>query len=230
MAVSSLAGEVPNLKPGQHPLKFKEEAKRTVEFSYLLYLPEGYEKESKQWPLILFLHGMGERGNNLELVKKHGPPKFLENRTDFPFVVVSPQCPDDRWWVTEDLNAFLDGILDRYHVDRDRVYMTGLSMGGFGTWKLAEEHPEKFAAIAPICGGGEPMTAWRLRDMPVWAFHGGKDSTVPVKRTKEMVEAIRKQGGHPRLTIYPDAGHDAWTQTYDNPKLYDWFLEHKRKK
>jgi len=229
LALPSLPGQASGDAAGQQPQVFEEEVTRTVRFQYLLHLPEDYGKTDKEWPVIVFLHGMGERGDNLELVKKHGPPKIVEDKTDFPFVVISPQCPDDRWWRTGDLAAFLDRVLGGLSIDEDRVYLTGLSMGGFGTWQLACEHPEKFAAIAPICGGGEPALARWLKDMPVWAFHGAKDSVVPVERTTQMVEATKKYGGSPKMTIYPEANHDSWTETYENPELYSWFLSHSRK-
>ena len=101
-------------------------------------------------------------------------------------------------------------------------------MGGFGTWALAAAHPERFAAIAPICGGGDPKQAERLKDLPIWVFHGAKDPTVPLARSEEMVKALKEAGGEPKFTVYPDAGHDSWTETYDNPELYEWFLAHKR--
>ena len=224
LAIPSAFGDT----TGQKSQVFQEEVTRTVRFPYLLYLPEDYGEAEKKWPVIIFLHGMGERGDNLESVKKHGPPKILENRTDFPFVVISPQCPDDRWWQTDDLAVFIDRVLAGLSIDEDRVYLTGLSMGGFATWQLAAEHPEKFAAIAPICGGGEPAMARYLQRMPIWAFHGAKDSVVPVERTKQMVEAVQERGGNPKLTIYPDADHDSWTETYENPDLYDWFLSNSR--
>jgi predicted peptidase len=113
-------------------------------------------------------------------------------------------------------------------VDPDRVYLTGLSMGGYGTWSLAAAHPERFAAIVPICGGGNPADAAKLASLPVWVFHGAKDPTVPLERSKEMVEAIKSAGGNPRFTIYPEAGHDSWTETYNNPELYQWLLEQKK--
>jgi len=228
LAVPASAENASELQGGQQSRLYQKEIIRVVRYPYLLYLPEGYGKEGKEWPTIVFLHGMGERGDDIEKIKEHGPPRFLADRTDFPFIVVSPQCPDDRWWKTDDLVAFLDDVLSSLSVDEDRVYLTGLSMGGFATWELAAEHPERFAAIAPICGGGEPSTAWRLRNMPIWAFHGAKDASVPVERSRQMVEAVRNHGGHPKLTIYPEAGHDSWTETYDNPELYEWFLEHKR--
>ncbi len=217
----------PPLSIGQIPCVF-EKGNVTDGRKYLLFLPDGYN-EQKSWPMILFLHGAGERGDDLELVKMHGPPKIVEEKKDFPFIVVSPQCPEKSSWTKEKefLKELLDDIEARYNVDKDRIYLTGLSMGGFGTWSLACMYPERFAAIVPICGGGEPSAASKLKDMPVWAFHGVKDKVVSVEKSQEMVNAIKAIGGNVKLTVYPEADHDSWTQTYNNPKLYDWFLEHK---
>jgi len=217
--------------PGvQEELAFAKTITKDLSLGYLLFLPEGYGEDGKKWPLMMFLHGAGERGSNLNLVKKHGPPKIVEKRKDFPFIVVSPQCPEEDWWTekTEDLIHLLDEIEGRYDVDTERVYLTGLSMGGYGTWTLGPKYPERFAAIVPICGGGKRFFARRLRDVPVWAFHGGKDNVVPVSESEEMVNAVKRAGGDARLTVYPDAGHDSWTATYDNPELYEWLLGHSK--
>ena len=215
---------------GQHSQAFEKTVTKTLSCKYLLFLPEDYGKKQQRWPLIMFLHGAGERGSDLKKVKVHGPPKIVENRKDFPFIVVSPQCPTGDWWTdkVEVLINLLDDIVARYKVDKERVYLTGLSMGGYGTWSLASAYPERFAAIAPICGGGKRFMAMRLKDISVWVFHGAKDRVVPLKESEEMVDAIRKRGGNAKLTIYPDAGHDSWTQTYNNQKLYDWFLKHRK--
>lgn len=198
---------------------------------YWLHLPTNYAPESGEpWPLILFLHGMGERGDNLELVKLHGIANVVENQPDFPFITVSPQCPDTTTWAPDELdhlNALLDDIITRYAVDTSRIYLTGLSMGGFGTWHLAARFPERFAGIAPICGGGPTQHAARLSKTPIWAFHGAQDDVVPLSESEEMVAAVRTAGGNPRFTVYPEANHNSWSQTYDNPTLYTWFMEHK---
>jgi len=209
----------------------KQFASDKYKFNYLLYLPEDYGKVDKQWPVILFLHGAGESDtkgtNDLKKVLKHGPPKICEAKK-LQFIVVSPQSPGMGWQV-EGLNLLLSDVLAKYKCDPDRVYLTGLSMGGGGTWNLATAHADRFAAIVPICGaGGDPKQAAKLKDLPVWAFHGGKDPTVPLKRSEDMVKAIKDAGGNAKLTVYPDAGHDSWTVTYDNPELYTWLLEHKR--
>jgi predicted peptidase len=224
-ALAQKAGE-------QNAQNLEKTITRVVKANYLLYLPKEYGKDTaKKWPLILFLHGSGESGDDIEKVKVHGPPKLIAAGKEFPFIVVSPQAPASRvGWQVETLNTLLDDVIQKYHVDEDRVYLTGLSMGGFGTWSLASANPERFAAIAPICGGGDPFRVRRLRSMPIWVFHGAKDPTVPVKMSEDMVEALKKAGGDVKFTVYPDAGHDSWTATYDNPELYTWFLEHTRKK
>ncbi|MCB2171100.1 prolyl oligopeptidase family serine peptidase [archaeon] len=198
----------------------------TRETKYLLYLPEGYSKEEK-YPLLVFLHGAGERGDDLELVKIHGPPKLIEAGHDFPFIIVSPQVPLDEWWSPDTVAWLTKDIMDNYSVDTERVYLTGLSMGGFGTWRTATKYPEMYAAIAPICGGGDPSKAHLIKDVPVWVFHGAKDDVVPIKRSEEMYDAL-KEYGNIEFTVYPEANHDSWTKTYENPRLYEWLLSHKR--
>lgn len=212
---------------------------QTSEVGYLLFLPRDYDAKSrKRWPLILFLHGAGERGTDIWQVATHGPPKHIKDHPDFPFVVVSPQCPAGQVWSNVNLRGLLDGIMRDYAVDPARVYLTGLSMGGYGTWRLGLTHPEKFAAIAPVCGGGELITVAllslekrrSLRSLAVWAFHGAKDPVVPLSESQRMVDVVKKAGvKEVKLTIYPDVGHDSWTQTYDTSRLYDWFLKHERK-
>lgn len=195
---------------------------------YLLQLPEDYE-QAEASPLLLFLHGAGERGDDLNQVKRHGPPRLIEEGKRLPFIVVSPQCPATQWWQPVELAALLDEIVERYKVDENRIYVTGLSMGGFGTWALAAYQGERIAAMAPICGGGDPVKVkYSGRLAPAWVFHGAKDSVVPLRRSEEMVEAIQHAGGEVKFTVYPDAEHDSWTETYDNPQLYQWLLQHKR--
>ena len=198
-----------------------------AQMGYLLYLPEDYEQK-ESWPLLVFLHGVGERGTNLELVKKHGPPKLIDAGKHFPMIVASPQCPNTQWWQPVELNALLDELVEKYKVDEDRIYITGLSMGGFGTWAFAAYASHRLAAIAPICGGGESYRAKEFSHLPTWAFHGAKDSVIPLRRSEEMVAAMKTRGGDARLTVYPEAGHNSWTEAYDNPELYEWLLEQKR--
>ena len=223
-----------NLAHGEEPQIGQHEYSLELDWTtvnYLLFLPEQYASDpSKEWPLILFLHGAGERGSNLNAVKVHGPPKIAEQQGDFPFIVVSPQCPGNTWWTDPtQLNALielLDEVIAKCSVDTERIYLTGLSMGGYGTWYLAARHPERFAAIVPICGGGEPWNACALKDVPTWVFHGARDTVVRPEESQKMVEALGACGGDVKFTLYPNAGHDAWTETYNNPEVYDWFLQY----
>jgi predicted peptidase len=176
----------------------------------------------------LFLHGAGESGNDLKKVETHGPPKLIEAGKSFPFIVVSPQSSRFGWDVPT-LNALLDDVVAKHSVDLNRICVTGLSMGGSGTWALAAAYPERFAAIVPICGGGNTADAPKLKDLPVWAFHGAQDTVVLPRRTEEMVEALKDAGAKDvKFTLYPDAGHDSWTQTYENPEVWEWLLSQKR--
>jgi predicted peptidase len=200
-----------------------------VTINYLEALPAAYANDTtKRWPLVIFLHGSGERGADLKKVAKHGPPKLVEAGKAFPFVLLSPQCPEGKWWDVAALDAWLDEVVRTYRVDADRVYVTGLSMGGYGAWAWAQHAPGRFAAIVPICGGGEPKEAAKLSRLPVWAFHGAKDPSVPVAQTEEMIAAIKEAGGEPRVTVYPEAAHDSWTETYANDEVFAWLLAQRR--
>lgn len=232
----------------QNVQTFEQTLTRTVGYKYLLSLPTGYNRKSdRRWPLLVFLHGSGERGDDVWSIARHGPPKLLRADTsDAPaaraaladeFIVVSPQCPKGRWWDRDALLALLDHIAATETVDADRVYLTGASMGGFATWELGLAHPERFAAIVPICGGGSAAVVFEanqtrrqvLRSLGVWAFHGAKDAAVPLRESEHMIELLKfAQVADVQLTVYPDAEHDAWTRTYANPELYAWLLRHQR--
>lgn len=199
---------------------------------YLLAVPDGWQEQRHgRLPLVLFLHGSGERGNDLALVVRHGLPRLVAEERRFPFIVASPQCPIGSRWTDhlEDLLLLLDEVELAHPVDPDRVYVTGLSMGGSGTWALATASPERFAAIVPICGRGDPVTAGSIRRLPAWVFHGALDRTVPPLRAIEMVAALRATGADPRLTMYPDLAHNSWDQAYETPELYPWLLEQRRR-
>lgn len=195
---------------------------------HLLFTPRTYPESDERWPVMLFLHGAGERGSDLQKLRKYGPPQIVENDPDFPFILVAPQCSARGYWESRSLLELLDHVTGRLRVDQSRVYVTGVSMGGYGTWELAMESPARFAAIAPICGGGDPLRAWRLREMPIWAFHGEEDDIVPLSETLVMVEAVRRSGGDPRLTVFPGVAHDSWVPAYAMPELYQWLLEHRK--
>ncbi|MCY3556857.1 MAG: prolyl oligopeptidase family serine peptidase [Gemmatimonadetes bacterium] len=201
----------------------------TSEMSYLLYLPPAYETNEEEWPLLLFLHGAGERGDDLELVKVHGPPKMIAQGEDFPFVVISPQCPDGEIWSIESLYALINEVVETHRIDTSRIYVTGLSMGGYGSWGLAYTYPDLFAAAVPICGGGEPEKAPLMKEIPTWVFHGAKDEAVPLQRSQEMVDALEEAGGNVRFTVYPEAGHvGAWVNAYGDPELWEWLVSQRR--
>lgn len=216
------------IQPGQQA-EYSKSIVITETIGYLFYAPDNAaEKRTKKLPLVVFLHGAGERGNDLERVKKHGPPKKIAQGAAFPFFVLSPQCPEDRRWNSEKLYELISYIVDAYPVDPGRIYLTGLSMGGYGTWDLLASYPDLFAAAVPICGGGAPWVAAKVKDIPIWVFHGAKDKVVPLSESEVMVEAIKNAGGNVRFTVYPDAAHDSWTETYDNPEVYNWLLQQSK--
>jgi len=212
----------PTAASAQQAKTFEKRIATKAKLNYLLSLPADYEKSRKSWPLVLFLHGAGESGSDLNKVKAHGPPKLVETRGPFPFILVSPQSPG-RGWNPDVLNALLDSVIREYRVDKNRVYLTGLSMGGYGSWRLAADHPERFAAVIPICGAGKPEDAAKLKSIPIWAFHGAEDKAVPFQRSVEMVEAIKAAGGTTiRFTTLEYVGHNSWEAAYATPEIYTW--------
>jgi predicted peptidase len=212
---------------------FATEVKLQVGYKYLLALPEGYSSDTtKTWPLIVFLHGAGERGDNLEMLKKHGPPKLLAAGKSIPAIVVSPQCPTGIVWEAHAVKALVDVIQKEHRVDASRIYLTGLSMGGFATWETAMLYPDTFAALVPICGGAGVrfIIADRIKHIPSWIFHGGKDPVVSPAFSVQMEGVLKKLGADVRLTMYPDAQHDSWTAAYDNEELWTWMFKQQRVK
>lgn len=201
---------------------------------YLLFLPKGYNaSQAERWPLLIFLHGSGERGADIEVVKKHGPPMLVEKDGSFPFIVISPQLPEQgplagRYWSVLPLDQLLDHALKTWRIDPSRVYLTGLSLGGIATWDWGTARPERFAALAPVAAFGDPKRACAARDVPVWAFHGDRDDAVDMRGNFEMVDALIKCGGHPRLTIYPDTDHWSWVPAYNDPALWQWLLRQRK--
>ena len=213
-------------------LALDAEVRKRVHLRYLLWLPSGYDDApSRRWPLVLFLHGRGERGDDLSLVAREGLARRLAEGFDLPVIVAAPQCPSGSDWTLHDdaLLALLDDLVSRLAVDRRRVYLTGLSMGGRGAWRLAATHPERFAALVPICarrpdGVRDREDARPLVGLPTWVFHGARDRVVPIEESDAMVDALRGHGADVRYTVYPDAGHDSWTQAYAEDELYSWMF------
>ena len=207
----------------------KWENGRYFNFSYAEYLPKDCEK-NKKYPLVLFLHGAGERGDNLDLVCRHGYMKHVkESGAEYPFIIIAPQCPKGKYWgcYTESLLAFIDYICDTLPVDKERIYLTGLSMGGTGTWMLAMAAPERFAAIAPICGSGIYWYGESLVKTPIMVYHGDCDEIVPINESVNMIKSVNKRGGNAEIKILYGVGHNAWDEAYLGDKLYNWFLSHK---
>lgn len=226
-----------------------KEGKRSL--PYRFHQPEKLER-GKKYPLVLFMHGAGERGidNRKQLYRLAGE-RFWEK---YPCYVLSPQCPPKNdsipyseyvWvdtefgdsvhsmkksptWTMKLVINLLDKIIKNNKIDRDRIYVTGLSMGGFATWELIQRMPDKFAAAVPVCGGGDLEYAPKLSSIPLWVFHGNADKRVPVQRSRNMVEAITNFGGHPKYTEYPGVPHDSWTLTYKNPEVWDWMFSQKK--
>lgn len=203
--------------------------KITGEISYLISTPKDYSESGKASPLLLFLHGAGERGTDLNRVKAWGPPKIIENGGEMPFIVVSPQCPKGAFWNSFLLKNLLDEVISNYNVDKSRIYLTGLSMGGYGSFDLAMSYPDYFAAVAPVCGGGNTAMAFRMKDIPTWIFHGKLDKAVPYKRSVDMVEALKELGAKPLFTTLEEGDHaDAWIHAYNKAGLWEWFLNHTK--
>jgi predicted peptidase len=222
------------IAPQHRAMSFHATVTQELHLEYLLALPQGYAEGTQRWPLVLFLHGAGERGSDLSKVEIHGPPKLIAAGRQIPAIVVSPQCPANEWWTADThllaLERLLDELVATHRVDEERIYVTGISMGGYGTWALAARNPARYAAAAPICGGGNALPAGRqLRNLPIWAFHGDADPVVPVAESQRMVEAIQRAGGtQAKLTVYPGVGHDSWTQAYEDPALWEWLFAQRR--
>ena len=227
LSAALLSACVPATTPVRLPRR--QTAQEHAGLRYLLHLPAAYESRS-DWPVILFLHGAGERGRDLDLVTREGLPRVLETLPDFPFVVVSPQEDIRRLWTPEALSAFLDEVAGNYRVDRTRVYVTGLSTGATMALELAIREPARFAAIAAVSPTRIPPALCAMKDVPVWIFQNAGDERVPPSRVKKLARELEGCGGsgEVKLTMYPREGHDAWTETYRRQDVYDWMLSHRR--
>lgn len=197
------------------------------------------------FPLVIFLHGSGERGNDNEVQIKHIADLFLDPnyRGKYPCYVLAPQCPKGQMWAdykggritkeptepTAMLLALIEKIAEEFPIDPSRIYITGLSMGGYGTWDLLARYPSKFAAAVPICGGGDEQTAQKIKHIPIWAFHGAQDNVVSPRHSRTMIKALQSAGGLPGYTEYPDIGHDSWVQAFQEPHLLPWLFKQKIK-
>ena len=209
--------------------KFEGPIVKRASLQYLVSVPDDYEtSRGKRYPLLVFLHGSGERGSNLELLKVHGPLKLAAAGKKFPFIVVAPQCPERRSWDADELVGLLNDLEKKFRVDRSREYLTGISMGGYGTWALVAAQPKRFAAIAPVCGGGDPKLASTFAKVPTWVVHGDKDPAVPFAQSVTMVDAMKAAGGSPIFTQVVGGTHDVWTEFYLKDEFYEWLLKFRR--
>lgn len=201
----------------------------TENLQYYLYFPKDYEKDSeKSFPLLLFLHGGGESGDSLAALTKNGPPKMLVEGKQFPFLVLAPQNPHKKqWWNVRAVMQLLDTIVANNKVDPKRIYLSGLSRGGSAAWELAVQYPDRFAAMAVVCGMTPvPYASWINKDMPIWVFHGTEDKSIPFSESESMVNELRRIGYDVTFTVYEGVGHDSWIQAYQTEALYDWFMKH----
>jgi len=199
---------------------------------YYLYYPENYTDSDDDFGLLLFLHGGGESGRSVEEIKDTGPPKMLVAGKQFPFLILAPQNPHaEKWWNTDAVVQLLDAIIETNRVDKKRIYLTGLSRGGSASWELATQYPEKFAAMAVVCGMTPlPYAHWIDKEMPIWVFHGDQDDVVNVEESDKMVEKLKAMGRDVLYTRYKGVGHNAWSRAYTTDSLYTWFANQKRMK
>ena len=198
---------------------------------YYLYFPPGYSDDTdRTYGLLLFLHGGGEAGQDLEMLKKQGPPKRLLEGPELPFLVLAPQHPHPRkWWNTRAVKQLLDEVVASHRVDPDRIYLSGLSRGASACWEMAVNYPDTFAAMAVVCGMTPlPYAHWIDPALPIWVFHGTDDPVIPFSESVEMVDVLKKKGYDVRLTAYEAVGHNAWDRAYADEQLYRWLEEQRR--
>lgn len=222
-----LVGLFANVSAQEIKAELKKEIKKEQKISYILDYPENAKGKV---PLMVFLHGSGERGDDLELVKAHSPFTY-KNLFPEPVAILAPQCPKDAWWDTEAVYYLIKEIQQKYQIDDSRIILTGLSMGGWGTLKLAMEHPELFSAVVPVCAPVDRLmkvNASQYKDLPMKIFHGGNDDVVSPVNSIEIYQEIKKVNKNVELTIFPDDNHNSWDSTYSNPKLYEWMLAQKK--
>ena len=197
---------------------------------YYLYYPQGYEEHpDEEYGILLFLHGGGEAGGELDELTSNGPPKLLEEGKQFPFLVLAPQNPHQKqWWNTRAVMQLLDTIVANNRVDRRRIYLTGLSRGGGAAWEMAVQYPDRFAALAVVCGMAPlPYASWLNKEMPIWVFHGTKDQSIPFAESENMVARLKSMGYNVRFTRYEGVGHNSWERAYTTDELYDWFARQR---
>lgn len=245
IATSATAADPPDHRDRFAAAVFQDTAGRKL--PYRILAPAKLNPAAK-YPLVIFLHGAGERGTDNQKQLVHGMNSFAtdEIMARYPAFVVAPQCPEGKRWVEVDwtldshqmpaqpsepltgMFELVETLIKTRPIDTKRIYITGLSMGAFGVWDAVQRRPELFAAAAPVCGGGDPILAKQIHFVPVWAFHGDEDQTVKVNRSREMIEALKNVGEEPKYTEYKGVGHDSWTRTYKDPALYEWLFAQRK--
>lgn len=214
------------------PLVSYGQVKDKVKYDYLVYLPKNYSSETKKYPLLIYLHGGSQKGNDLNKLKTYGLPYLIEKGQNFDFIIASPQCPENKYWSTENwFESLYSDLIMRYRIDTDRVYCTGISMGGYGTYIVALDFPDKFAAIVPLCGGindSDTSRVCNLRNIPIWTFHGTADDKILIGETERIVSGLKKCKGKIKFTKLQNKGHGIEYLYETNPQIYKWLLKHKR--
>ncbi|RKD91245.1 carboxylesterase family protein [Mangrovibacterium diazotrophicum] len=203
---------------------------KKVHYNYLTYLPENYDStQANLYPVIIYLHGRSVSGTDLNRVRRYGLPYFLDHGKKMDFIVVAPQCPWGKRWSSENwLDSMMVELNTKYRIDNDRIYLTGMSLGGFGTWELANMYPNRFAAIAPMCGGGNTSWADNIYHIPTWVFHGVQDRLVPVLRSDQMVKALEAHHALVKYDRLTKKGHDL-SRLFDDNEIYSWFAQFTRR-
>jgi predicted peptidase len=225
----------PSITAWQNRPRSGRQVAQTVELEhyghlrFLLYLPHNYDKQSASWPLLVYLHGAGTRGNDVHQVATEGPPLRIVQGDRPPFIIAAPQCPMNQYWQPEIVHALAERLATTYSVNRDQVYLTGYSMGGYGTWATAAAYPSQFAAIVPIAGGGQTDSAADLAKMPIWAFHGEHDDVIPLSASRDMVKAVQSAGGHAKLTVLKNKGHGICNLAYADERIYAWLIKQTKR-
>ncbi len=208
---------------------YSQRAPHKIKYEYLLYTPEEYSSGKKEYPLVIYLHGASLRGNNINEIKAYGLPFLVEKGYSYEFFIASPQCPKNKNWITDDwFEMFYQDLITKYRIDTNRVYLIGMSLGGYGVWQLTMKYPGRFAAVVPICGGYfDYKNICTIKDIPVWAFHGAEDKIVDVNETECLVSELEACHGRIKYTRLEGKGHDL-TYLFKDEGIYTWMLKHKK--
>ncbi|NOQ27203.1 MAG: phospholipase [Bacteroidales bacterium] len=203
-----------------------DNSKLKIKCNYLLYLPQNYENQTDTFPLIIYLHGGSMRGDNLEKLKTYGLPKLIENGNQYNFIIASPQCPENTYWSRINwFDTLYQELNSIYRIDKKRIFVTGISAGGFGAWHAAMDNPDRISAIIPLCGGcNDSLEICKINHIPIWTFHGTKDNLIDINETERLVRRLKTCNGNVKFTRLDSTGHNI-RHIYENQEIYDWFLK-----